>query len=150
MRKLLFILFGLAIVVSCKKKKIEKQKEKEDHTISEYVASHNLNATKTESGLYVVINQPGTGAACSSVSDVTVSYKGYFTSGEVFDESDATGITFNLQQVIEGWTEGIPHFREGGSGILLIPSHLGYGENGSGSVPGNTVTIFEVELLQVL
>ena len=144
-----FILLGL-IVVSCSKKEAEKQAEKDEVTIREYIASHNLDAVATGSGLYYVIDAPGTGAACDAYSSVTVSYTGYLTNGEIFDQSDSTGISFNLQQVIEGWTEGIPYFREGGSGKLLIPSALGYGPQGSGPIPGNTVLIFDVALLDVL
>jgi FKBP-type peptidyl-prolyl cis-trans isomerase FkpA len=147
-----FIAFCLPLflLVSCRKKQIEKQAKEDDQIIQQYIADHNLTATKTASGLYVVIDDPGTGASCNSNSDVKVSYKGYFTNGEVFDSSSAAGIQFNLQQVIEGWTEGIPYFKEGGYGKLLIPSALGYGRNGSGNIKPNTVILFDVKLLQVL
>jgi FKBP-type peptidyl-prolyl cis-trans isomerase len=52
--------------------------------------------------------------------------------------------------VIPGWTSGIPYFKEGGYGKLLIPSALGYGPSGSGSIPPNTVLVFDVKLIQVL
>jgi FKBP-type peptidyl-prolyl cis-trans isomerase FkpA len=51
--------------------------------------------------------------------------------------------------VIKGWTEGIPHFKAGGNGILLIPAHLGYGSGGSGPIPGGSVLVFEVKLIKV-
>lgn len=148
--KYFFPLAVFFLLVGCSKKKIEKQAEKEAHTIQEYSALHGLVGTTTESGLFVVIDQPGTGAVCSSVSDVVVNYKGYYTNGEIFDQSPTSGVQFNLQQVILGWTEGIPYFREGGKGKLLIPSNLAYGEDGVGDIPGNTVLIFDIELLQVL
>ena len=81
--------------------------------------------------------------------NVTVAYKGYFTNGEVFDQSDSDGISFGLGQVIPGWTEGITYFKEGGRGMLLIPSHLGYGNSGRGSIPGGAVLIFDVDLKSV-
>lgn len=149
MKRLLFFAFVLLTALSCKKDR-RLQSEKDDEIIQQYISDHGLTATKTESGLYVVIDEPGTGSACTGYSNVKVSYKGYYTNGEVFDESAASGVTFNLQQVIEGWTEGIPYFKEGGEGMLLIPSRLGYGENGSGSVPGNTVLLFDVKLIDVL
>ena len=145
-------LFGLFIITlfiaGCGKSKIEKRAEKDDATIQAYIASHNLDAIKTESGLYVVINNPGAGASCNSASTVSVAYKGYYDNGTVFDESE-TGIEISLNSVIEGWKEGIPYFDEGGKGILLIPSALGYGTSGKGGIAGNTVLIFDVELLQV-
>jgi len=54
-----------------------------------------------------------------------------------------------LSNVIQGWQEGIPLFNEGGSGILLIPSALGYGSQTVNSIPSNSVLIFEVTLLRV-
>ena len=122
------------------------QNEKE---ITDYIAKNNLIAQKSETGLYYIINEEGTGKQPNSNSDVTVAYKGYFTNGKTFDKSEAAGITFNLQQVIKGWTEGIPYFKEGGKGKLLIPSHLGYGSNGRPGIPGGAVLIFDIHLITV-
>ncbi|MGB0886121.1 MAG: FKBP-type peptidyl-prolyl cis-trans isomerase, partial [Chitinophagales bacterium] len=110
---------------------------------------NNLTAQKTSSGLHYIINNAGTGTQATSSDNVTVVYKGYFTNGSVFDESDASGISFNLQNVIKGWTEGIPLFKEGGNGVLLIPSSLAYGNSGKGSVPGGAVLVFDVKLISV-
>lgn len=123
--------------------------EQNDADIQAYITENNLNATKTASGLYYVVDQQGTGEKPNSNSDVTVSYKGYFLNGTVFDQSDADGISFNLQQVIAGWTEGITYYNEGGSGTLLVPAHLGYGSYGYGSIPGGSVLIFDIELIAV-
>ncbi|TDE46731.1 peptidylprolyl isomerase [Flavobacterium rhamnosiphilum] len=122
------------------------QNEKE---IVDYIAKNKLTATKTDSGLYYVVNEAGDGEQPAATSNVTVAYKGYFTNGSVFDESKAEGISFGLNQVIKGWTEGIPCFKEGGSGILLVPAHLGYGNNDYSSIPGGSVLIFEVKLISV-
>ena len=149
--KYLFPLLILSLTITaCAKHKAKKQAEKDEQIIQNYIAAHNLNATPTGTGLYYVVDVQGTGAGCNSVSDVTVAYTGYTTDGAVFDQSAPAGITFNLQQVIQGWTEGIPKFTEGGSGKLLIPSALGYGTQGSSSIPPNTVLIFDVELIDVL
>ena len=71
--------------------------------------------------------------------------------GNVFDQSNAAGISFGLNQVIKGWTEGITYFREGGDGILLIPYNLGYGEIGHArsGIPGGAVLVFDVKLIRV-
>lgn len=150
MKYVLMLLLLLFTVSSCSKQKAEKQAKEDDEIIQNYIEVHNLNAIATGSGLYYVILEPGTGAPCNSNSEVKVSYKGYFTSGTVFDGSPAAGIEFGLQNVISGWTEGIPYFKEGGNGILLIPSALGYGKKASGSIPKNSVLIFDVALLEVL
>ena len=121
------------------------QNEKE---IVDYIAKNNLNAQKSDTGLYYVITEPGTGKQPTASSDVRVAYKGYFTSGKIFDQSKPEGIDFGLYQVIKGWTEGIQYFKEGGSGVLLVPAHLGYG-NGRPGIPGGSVLVFDVKLIKV-
>ena len=152
MKSTLLALISLLFVSCLSDKEASKpvdytvQNEKE---IVDYIAKNKLTATKTDSGLYYVVNEAGTGAQPTASSNVTVAYKGYFTNGNVFDQSNAAGISFGLNQVIKGWTEGIPYFKEGGNGVLLIPSHLGYGSNGSGPIPGGSVLIFDVKLIKV-
>ena len=149
--KIIFSLFLLTILfVGCKKVSSSEQAKIDDDILKQYIADNNLNASATGTGLYYVVNTQGTGAGCTENSSVKVSYKGYFIDGSVFDESTAAGVSFSLKQVIQGWTEGIPKFNEGGEGILLIPSALGYGTNSSGSVPENSVLIFDVKLIEVL
>ncbi|MFK7813737.1 MAG: FKBP-type peptidyl-prolyl cis-trans isomerase [Maribacter sp.] len=141
----------LFLIVSCNDKKTDQidfttQNEEE---ILNYISENNLTTQKSSSGLHYVINDPGTGAQPSANSTVTVAYKGYFLNKSVFDESDSAGISFGLQQVIPGWTEGISYFKEGGNGILLVPAHLGYGNFDTRGIPGGSVLIFEVELISV-
>lgn len=146
----LFTCLTILFMSSCNKKlSPEEQMNKDQEIITNYINDNNLDAQKTSSGLHYVIQDLGTGNHPNSTDNVTVRYKGYFTDGGVFDESDSDGITFNLQQVIAGWTEGIPKLKEGGDGILLIPSALAYGPDGSSSIPPNTVLIFDVSLLDI-
>jgi len=163
MKHLLSALVALTLLISCNKNKeatTEETKEptkeatvdnvaKNDKEITDYIAKNNLKAEKSDSGLYYVINEPGTGAQPTATSNVTVAYKGSFTNGNIFDQSGPEGISFGLDQVIKGWTEGIPHFKAGGSGILLVPTHLGYGDNTMGPIPGGSALIFEVKLISV-
>ncbi len=146
--KYLFALIVLFSVVSCGNDDdpidYDKQNEQE---IQDYIAKNNLDATKSNSGLYYVIDVEGTGDQPNAFSDVTVNYKGYYTNDKVFDQNN--DITFNLQQVIPGWTEGITYFKEGGSGMLLVPSKLGYGYNDYKGIPGGSVLIFDIDLLDV-
>lgn len=142
----------LTLFISCnsgsKDENIDFVKQN-DADITAYIKEKNLDATKTDSGMYYVITDPGTGAQPTATSNVTVAYKGSFLNGKVFDKSESDGISFPLNQVIKGWTEGIPLFKEGGSGILLIPAHLGYGENDYSTIPGGSVLIFDVKLISV-
>lgn len=157
MKYLLSSLLALTFFISCNNSEKETIKipEKTDYTaenekeITDYITKNNLTAQKSASGLYYIITEPGTGAKPTSTSNVTVAYKGYFTDGKVFDQSDAAGISFPLNKVIAGWTEGITYFKEGGSGLLLIPSRLGYGSDSNPRIPGGSVLLFDVKLLKV-
>ena len=140
--------FGL-LTSSCKKNKKVSQTEVDEDIITKYIANNNLDAKATGSGLYYVISVAGSGAQPNASSNVTVKYKGTLTDGTVFDQSTSAGATFNLSGVIKGWQEGIPLFKKGGKGILLIPSALGYGDQATGKIPAASVLIFDVELLDV-
>jgi FKBP-type peptidyl-prolyl cis-trans isomerase len=120
-----------------------------DKEIKDYLTNKKLIAVKSDTGLYYIIDEPGTGKQPTANSNVTVAYKGYFTNGSVFDQSPDAGISFGLQEVIRGWTEGIPYFKEGGSGVLLIPSSLGYGNFTRGPIPGGSVLVFDIKLIKV-
>ena len=145
--KNIFITLLLISLTGCFK--VKDYAEENEQEILTYLDDNNLTAQKTNSGLYYIIENPGTGDFPATSDNVTVAYRGYFTNGNVFDESSAAGASFGLQQVIDGWTEGIPLFKEGGSGVLLIPSELGYGNSGRGSIPGGAVLIFDVELISI-
>ena len=106
----------------------------------------------TESGLQYEILTEGTGKKPNPTSKVTVHYEGKLIDGTIFDSSYERGetISFPLNGVIPGWTEGLQLLKEGGKAILYIPSSLGYGEKGAGTViPGNATLIFTVELFKV-
>ncbi|MFL1011316.1 FKBP-type peptidyl-prolyl cis-trans isomerase [Flavisericum labens] len=152
MKHLLIAALSIFILASCSNDDDRTQVDysaQNDADIQTYIEENDLNATKTESGLYYVIDEQGEGAQPTVNSDVNLAYKGYFLNGAVFDQSDAEGITFNLRQVIGGWTEGITYFNEGGSGTLLVPAHLGYGSYNYRSIPGGSVLIFDIELIAV-
>ena len=151
MKHLLSSLLVLTLFISCSKDKetAVDYVAKNDKEITDYIAKNNLTAQKSDTGLYYVITEPGTGSQPTATSNVTVAYKGYFSNGTIFDQSKPEGISFGLNQVIKGWTEGIPHFKTGGSGILLVPAHLGYGSNAVGPIPGGSVLIFDVKLISV-
>ena len=150
--KYLYFLTLTIFFISCKKDKSEALTDytiQNEAEIVKYLEDNNLDAQKSTSGLYYIINEPGTGNQPTTNSNVTVAYKGYLTDKSVFDQSDAAGISLGLQQVIKGWTEGITYFKEGGSGVLLIPSRLGYGNSGTSGIPGGAVLIFDVSLISV-
>ncbi|PWG06582.1 FKBP-type peptidyl-prolyl cis-trans isomerase [Polaribacter aquimarinus] len=147
MKPYLLSVFVIFLLSSCIKDDNFTPQTEDD--IKAYIAENNLTAKKTNSGLYYVIQKKGTGTQPTANSNVRVAYKGYFLDKNVFDQSSADGITFNLQQVIRGWTEGIQLFKEGGEGILIVPYQLGYGSNGRGGIPGGAVLVFDIKLISV-
>ena len=108
--------------------------------------------TTTESGLKYRILREGTGAKPTARQKVEVHYHGWLDNEKVFDSSYDRGesISFGLNQVIAGWTEGMQQVGEGGMIELEIPSKLGYGDRGSPPViPGKAQLHFLVELIDV-
>ena len=108
---------------------------------------------KTESGILYRIDREGSEVMATEDTDVVlVNYEGKTSDGEVFDSSYERGepISFPLNRVIKGWTEGMKLVGVGGQITLWIPSELAYGERGAGANIGpNQALEFKVELLEV-
>jgi len=114
----------------------------------------NAGVIETESGLQYKVITMGTGAKPKATDEVKVHYHGTTIDGKVFDSSVERGepITFPLNQVIPGWTEGVQLMPVGSKFIFYIPSELAYGEQGAGngSIKSGATLIFEVELLEIM
>ena len=111
-------------------------------------------AKKTDSGLMYIMQKEGSGEQAKSGDLVSVHYSGYLVDGTKFDSSvdRGTPIDFVLGEgrVIKGWDEGIALLKVGSKGKFIIPPDLGYGERGYPPViPGNSILIFEVELVEI-
>lgn len=95
----------------------------------------------------------GTGAVVEEGSVVTVHYVGVLTDGTEFDNSRTKERPFTFTvgkgDVIKGWDEGLIGMKEGGSRILIIPSHMAYGNNSLGPIPPRSTLLFAIELLEV-
>lgn len=111
-------------------------------------------ALTTASGLQYIEHIKGEGLAPQAGDVVAVHYRGTLEDGTEFDNSYDRGqpFQFTLGQggVIAGWDEGIALMNEGGTTTLIIPPALGYGEQGSGSIPPGATLIFDVELISVI
>lgn len=105
----------------------------------------------TESGLQYEVIKMGKGAKPTATDKVKVHYHGTLTDGTVFDSSVERGepITFALNQVIPGWTEGVQLMPVGSKFRFYVPQELGYGARQAGSIPPYSTLIFEVELLGI-
>ena len=150
MKKLFFLLVILVIVFSaCDEDDLsyDEQLAVDIEKIENYLLENNLSAESTESGLHYIIEEEGTGDYPDLNSYVKVDYIGELLNGVVFDEGTIN--FYPLYSLIEGWREGLQLFREGGSGILFVPSGLGYGSTSNPNIPANSVLIFEVDLVGV-
>ena len=108
----------------------------------------------SDSGLqWFDIVEGGGQSPSSAASSVEVHYTGWLTDGTKFDSSVDRGetISFPLNGVIAGWTEGVGSMKVGGKRKLIIPASLGYGEHGAGRglIPSGAPLIFDVELISI-
>lgn len=101
--------------------------------------------------------QVGSGSELQPNMKAAVYYKGWLTNGQMFDQSrpDDKGqiqpfiFTLGGGQVIPGWEQGLAGMKVGGTRMLIIPPAVGYGATGQGSIPGNSVLVFQVQLAEV-
>jgi FKBP-type peptidyl-prolyl cis-trans isomerase len=105
----------------------------------------------TDSGLQYKVITMGEGAKPAATDKVTVHYRGNLLNGDEFDSSYARNepATFQLNQVIPGWTEGLQLMPVGSKFMFYIPANLAYGPNGPPQIGPNATLIFEVELLGI-
>lgn len=127
-----------------------KAKEEGEKFLAENAKKPGVKTTAT--GLQYEVLTEGTGPHPKASDTVTVHYKGTLINGEEFDSSYSRGqpISFPLQNVIPGWTEGVQLMTPGSKYKFYIPSSLAYGERGAGVKIGpNSTLIFEVELVKI-
>ena len=112
----------------------------------------NPEVKETPTGLQYRILKEGTGSSPSSTDKVKVHYVGKLLDGTVFDSSVERGepSEFGLNQVIRGWTEGLQLMKPGAKYEFFIHPKIAYGSRPRPKIPGNSLLIFEVELLNIL
>lgn len=119
----------------------------------EFLATNALRegVVTTESGLQYEVLKMGKGPKPTADDKVKVHYHGTLIDGTVFDSSVERGepISFNLNQVIQGWTEGVQLMPVGSKFKFYIPQNLAYGNRNAGQIPPYSTLIFEVELLGI-
>lgn len=151
--------FGFFIVVffsGCLKKKestcnydacFDKAPASEIQAVQDYLTSQGItNAQQHCSGMFYVIDSAGSGKQPTACSAVDVNYTGKLTDGTVFDQGRYQNY---LGSVIEGWANGVPLIKEGGVIHLYIPPSLGYGSQANGTIPANSILIFDITLSSV-
>lgn len=128
----------------------DKKKQEGKQFLTENMTKEGVKTTA--SGLQYIVLKQTEGAKPQATDSVTVHYTGTLIDGKKFDSSVDRGepITFPLNQVIKGWTEGVQLMSVGSKYKFFVPYDLGYGEQGAGQViPPYSTLIFEVELLAI-
>lgn len=112
----------------------------------------NFTPVDSVSELKIEDIEVGDGAEAKPESTVTAHYTGAVAStGKIFESSvNGTAPTFALNQVIDGWKEGVPGMKVGGKRRLIIPAAMAYGETSpSPDIPANSALVFDIELIDV-
>jgi len=115
-----------------------------------YLAGKGLlgSVVRHPNNFYYKIDETGSGLTPNTCSTVNVTYEGKLTNDTVFD-SNASGVSFTLNQLITGWQLGLQLIKKTGKIKLYLPPSLGYGSNAVGTIPANSILIFEVTLKDV-
>ena len=152
MKQLILILLSIVFLASCDRddpnKIFQEQLDVDVAEIQLFLSENNITATKDPSGVFYKIDEEGSGDHPSAGSFVSMAYEGRLMDGTVFDSASLTNpLKSFLYNLITGWQIGVPKFKKGGKGTLYIPSGYAYGTSGTSGIPGNSVLIFDVELL---
>jgi FKBP-type peptidyl-prolyl cis-trans isomerase FkpA len=147
------LLLTLALVAGCSDSTGPAPRV-EDATFAPQLGVDLTSMTRRASGLYVQDRVVGGGAEAVAGSQVEVHYRGWLVDGTVFDQNlsgqhDALPFQVGGGRMIPGFEEGVRGMRVGGKRLLVIPPSLGYGSRPQGSIPGNSILVFEVELARV-
>jgi len=141
-------------------------KAAEPGKIKNYIESNKLNVTKTASGLNYIITTPGDNTKPAVGDTVVANYVGKFLNGKVFDTSLQDVATKNKMQsmhpyqpmrvavgahaIIPGLDEGMMLLSKGAKATFIIPSSLGYGEQGGGPIPPSSPLVFDIEVISIV
>jgi len=150
----LVIVIALVVFFFIRNSNNEKAAVKNNAIGKDFLAKNKIieGVVETTSGLQYQILQQGDGAEHPAKSSkVKVHYHGTLLDGTVFDSSVDRGepISFGLNQVISGWTEGVQLMVAGDKFKFFIPSKLGYGNSAAGKIAPGSLLIFEVTLLEI-
>ncbi|MBN2165136.1 MAG: FKBP-type peptidyl-prolyl cis-trans isomerase [Marinilabiliaceae bacterium] len=125
----------------------------EEARIKQFVNANYKGVEPRMSGLYIIKQNETDGKIVKPGDEVTVHYEGKLLNDNVFDSSykrmQPIKFIVGTGRVIAGWDEGVSLMRQGEKAVLIIPSHLAYGDRNVGSIPANSPLVFTIEVLKV-
>ena len=153
---LLAIIIGVT-VASCiddPEPYIPPTKAEEDALLKTYLDTldnRGFDIDTTALGVYYITDSIGNGTFPQDGDTCVVKYTGRFIDGSIFETTGETTWEYVLgsENLIDGWNDATRFIDEEGSAFLIIPSELGYGEDGAGQIPPNTTTVFWIEMVEI-
>jgi len=145
---------ALQVMAKSRNQKMQKKAEENKKKGEAFLEANKKKpgVKTTASGLQYIVEKGGKGKKPKATDVVKVNYKGTLIDGKEFDSSYKRNkpAEFPVKAVIPGWTEALQLMKVGSKYKLFIPAKLAYGSRGNPSIPGNSVLIFEVELLDIV
>ena len=155
-------LFIFSVLISCDDNNLGKLREKELELLDQYITNNNITVEPTSSGLYYIEKEKGTGDTIKVGDIVDIYYRTWLIDGTLIDENiTAQGhyydpLRFSVTppgagaSVVEGLNEAIKFMQMGTIANLIVPSQIGYGQNGSNGVPAFSTLLFEIRVHKVI
>lgn len=122
---------------------------KENEIILTEIKEGKFDTTGSRNGVYYKILEEGNGDYVTVNDTLVVRYKGQLLNGFVFDQTKEKPAVFPLKRLIRGWQTGLPFCRQGGKIRLIMPSASAYSIRNLGTIPPNSILIFDVEVLEI-
>jgi FKBP-type peptidyl-prolyl cis-trans isomerase len=129
--------------------RLDRQRDVDTKEIEAYLAKSGDKLEKTASGLYYGITKAGSGKAPSNDDVATAKYTVTLLDGTEVESTSGKFKELPLNRQIRGLREGIGLLKKGGSGTLLIPSTIAYGERKRGKIPPNSNLIYTIEISDI-
>ena len=135
------------------------QMKKDEEIIKDYLNKNNIQAEKTKWGTYVSITSAGSGPTLTNKDVAVVNYTGKTFQDSTFDSNtdksfnhvEPLYVDMSAFQVIPGWIDGLQMFQKGSKGKIVIPSSLGYGEQGRApKINPNENLVFDIEVTDII
>lgn len=147
----LVILLGVVWLIGCSSNTVlstKDQLQKDLQLIDQYIQDNGIDSVLIDdSEIRYVIHKEGTGIKPILSDIVRVDFVGTLLDGTVFDSGNSKDFVVN--QTIQAWRIMLPKMREGADYTIFVPSSLGYGFTGTPSIPGNSILIFNIQLIRV-